>query len=492
MLTRRPPARPDVAPAAAPRVVPPPAATTTHVAASPRPAGGSGSPSSGPPALARVLARSVRERAARAGEPVSGHARAPLLQRTPEDAVNYAQQVLKRTDIKTGKDVLDYIALGSNLQEHREALQAQYDLSPVGSLLSGGLDRAAPILSYLPGEELLNLAFASKRLRKQAQDYCAAFLRRYEDRYEFHLATRARLLYDEPPEKYGGRAQMGKPTATSAWKVYQAALTGRTPIVLGPIPNYLAMREYTQTMGNERYLEHIESSATYLMTRPWTLLVNAALVTGAIHGGRTIIGAEDPLAQDVLFKDPTVDPVNNFGLSVYGRELIQLVLVHGYCTGPLPSHLSFPQPATRGGLVLNPPSKRGLRPANLFDADQLNEEFADVRNLGKLQSQLDTQGGVGSGYAKLEFDVAILATIKKEKKEQSKAYGKLRQRLKKYVDGGTGLPTAGTKPEIVAMLEVIYPHMKPGSLTTDQKPLPSIEGWRIAKYNQQLDLLATT
>jgi hypothetical protein len=454
-------------------------------------------------ALGRLLTVAVRERAARAATPgdvvgtlgrtparqvssAGPRMRSPHLQRTVDDALLYARSVLKLEGLNSEKALRDYLTNPTTPAEHRKVLQAQLDYDEPSGL--GPLDTAAHIFRRLTGKDLLMLALASKPLRRAAQDYCQKFLSHYGDRYEFHLATRARLLYDQPAEKYGGKAMMGAPVATSAWKVYQSALKGTGPIVLGPIPLYKAMRDYTQLVGTEAHSKSIESNATYLMTFPWSLMVNAALVTGAIHGGRTMVGAADIDEPDVLHKDPALDPTNNFGLSVYGRELIQLVLVHGYCSvPPTEPPIKLPEPATGGGLVLHRPIPT-QRPATLFDADELNERYQAAAEIPGLRQELENRAQAHSRFATLEFDVAITAQFKQLSSTQSKKYQKLRTRLKKQLDS-SGLPIQSAPPAVLEMLKVVYPDLLDATKSPPirLKSVPSIENWRIEQYTQILD-----
>lgn len=450
--------------------------------------------SSGLRLLAHELAHTVQQSAG--ARPVGRM----TVRRTLDDATQYATRSAIN-GIVTKEDVARYVSDDANPLAHRKALLAEYDKGlgatdqlgltiddTVGSGASSALvvrdphadadatasalfelillttDLAAVFLAKLPSKDLFAFASAGTITRKLAQRFAMTYLPMYDDRFQFNLATKGMLLITDPDVKYGGAASAGKPHATSGYKWYRAALTGTGPVVLGALEDYQPMRDYTTYMRDEKDANNVEATAKYLMAWPWSLLVNAALVTGAIHGGRTIVGATDPRKANALYKNP-------HGLSVYARELIQTVLVHHYDVGGGAS-TGYPEPATGGGLVLQPPAKRGS-PATVFDVDEVLKTKPAYESDPASKQLLQDLGPQAGAHTPLTFDASQQGDTTAKKKETGKRYDKLRTALKKYHDNG--VPKPSTHPEIVKMIAVIYP----GGAS---KPLVSLSTWQVDAF----------
>jgi len=438
------------------------------------------------------------------GGAVPGRAQpsAPVVQRTLNDAITYAKNNTI-PGINTRPDVEKYVRdlskpadlRGGLLDAYNQGAVRQLQVKPAAS--SGFATLFDSFIKYLlenPGKaveffsswtpkELWSFAQTSRVSRKTVQDFCIRFLPSYDDRYAFNLATQGLMLTQPPDKKYGGTHAVKpyKAHATSGYKWYQAALKGQGPIVLGALEDYQQMRDYTTYVRTEKEAADVEASARYLMAYPWSLLVNAALVTGAIHGERTIVGASAPSGKDKLFKDP-------YGLTVYGRELIQVVLVRKYSRGKDPGRPDLPEPATGGGLRLEPPqeSSRPGTPANIFEVEQALEAertYETDKTSSKLLSDLLSATGT---MTPLSFDPNQVNQSEVLAKATKKRYDKLRQRLKPH--HVNGVPNTTLDPQVRAklaeILKVIYPN-----LPADNKPVPSLPTWQVDKFENELQAI---
>jgi hypothetical protein len=447
--------------------------------------------------LAHELAHTVQQRAPSLLD------RAPV-RRNLDDAKAMASSL--STTIATKDDVVAYVQNDTNPVASRKSLLAAYNLNlPDADQLKITVNEASTATSgplvvknkhHNPektAEELFVIilsakdlavallkAFDSKTLwafaqtgmveRKLAQQFCMVYLPKYEDRFQFNLATQGELLVTDPDVKYGGKEYAGKEHATSGYKWYTAALTGTGPVVLGALEDYEPMRDYTSYKRNEAEAKSVEGSANYLMAWPWSLLVNAALVTGAIHGHRTVIGATDPNKAAALFKNP-------HGMSVYARELIQLVLIHGYDVGPGTS-LAYPEPATGGGLVLEPPAKGRKEPATIFDVkEKLKTKPGYETDPASMELKTDLAKQAGA-YKPMTFDPGKkVADPGAEQKAAKLDYEKLKNKLRRFHI--KGVPKATAPPEIKEMITIIYP--KP------PKSVPSMDRWMIEKFSATIN-----
>jgi hypothetical protein len=439
------------------------------------------------------------------GGVVPGRARssAPVVQRTLNDAITYATNN-SIPGISTRRAVETYVRDLSKPADLRGGLLDAYNQGAVRQLqvtpatissrfatlfdafiqyLLENPEKAVEFFSSWTPKELWSFAQTSRVSRKTVQDFCIRFLPSYDDRYAFNLATQGLLLTQPPDKKYGGTHAVKpyKTHATSGYKWYQAARTGQGPIVLGALEDYQPMRDYTMYVRSEKEAANVEASARYLMAYPWSLLVNAALVTGAIHGERTIVGASDPSGKDKLFKDP-------YGLTVYGRELIQVVLVRKYSRGKDPVGPDLPEPATSGGLRLEPPqgTSRPTSPASIFEVEQALEAertYETDRTASKLLSDLLNATGP---MTPLLFDPSQATQADKLAKATKKKYDKLRKRLAPHHQ--LGVPKATLDPKVRAklaeILKVIYPN-----LPADNKPVPSLPTWQVEKLENELQAI---
>jgi hypothetical protein len=432
----------------------------------------------------------------------------PVVRRTMDHAAEYARWN-SLPDITAPDKVKAYVEDDKNPVAHRKALLAEYnrdlkgaarlDLEvedPSSSSTSTALvatnphatvdatsfellqellnfpDLAKRLFGKLSSKELFQFASAGTITRDIAQRWAITYLPKYEDRFQFSLATKGLLMVTPPDVKYGGAASAGKPHATSGFKWYTAALTGTGPIVLGALDDYMPMRDYTTYMRDENDAASVEATAKYLMAWPWSLLVNAALVTGAIHGRRTIVGATDPRGPTALYKDP-------HGLSVYARELIQTVLIHGYSAGGTAS--DYPSPATGGGLVLKPPAKT-TSPATVFDVDdelKKHPEYGTEKDAATLKQDLKAQA---DQYAKLTFDDPTIKSTETKKKDTTGRYDKLKNALRKYHD--KGVPKPGIDARLETMIKVIY--------INAPRSLPSLSTWEVDKFVAQFKAVDPT
>jgi hypothetical protein len=332
------------------------------------------------------------------------------------------------------------------------------------------LDVAALFLAQLSSQDLWSFAQTGKASLAIARRFARTYLPAYEDRFQFNLATKGLLLIEPLEDKWGGKKHEGKPHATSGWTWYQAGRKGAAsgPLVLGAIPDYRAMREYTSYVRDEKGAASIEENARYLMAFPWSLLVNAALLTGAIHARRTIIGATDPL-------DPKKLWGAQYGVTVYARELIQLVLLHGYAPGS-DKGLAYPEPAIGGGLALHPPEERAKgerrRPsATVFDAEEAVAARPDYQDKANNGATLVADLGAklpATAYKPIEYDPVQQADIKKKKAASDVKYKALRKQLASYqIDG---VPKPATPAPIATIITTIYPN-PPKCLVT----IPTLE-----------------
>ncbi len=414
---------------------------------------------------------------------------APTVRRTLDEAKNYAS-TNGIPGIVTSADVADYINDRSQPMARRQQLLAAHDdglsddqklkltvepdaTASVPSLvvvpLPGhdpeaaaqamakvimNLDIAAIFLKKLRSEDLLAFASTAKVTMGIAQDFARLYLPAYEDRFQFHLATKGRLLVEPLEEKWGGKKHEGRPHATSGWKWYQAGRIGAKagPIVLGAIPDYREMRDYTTYMRDEKGAKTIEENARYLMAYPWSLLVNAALLTGAIHARRTVIGATDPLNKEKLWG-------KQYGVTVYGRELIQLVLQHGYLPGEQ-TGLQYPEPAVSGGIALHAPTldpDEPGRPATIFDAETALKDNPKYQEASLEGTTLvdDLAGKISpTSYSKIVNNPKQLGEVENKKKQVNKRYVAFRKTLGIYHTDG--VPKPGINALIAEVLEDIY------------------------------------
>lgn len=369
-----------------------------------------------------------------------------------------------------------YVYVKDDSEDSEEGLKKEAPIKllyEVMELLQADANIAITFMSMLSSKDLWSFASTGKVSRGLAQNFCIAYLPHYEDRFVFNLATKGLLLTTSPSEKYGGKEESGKPHATSGYKWYQAALTGKGPIVLGDLKDYQTMRDYKQYMMSKEEAEDVEKNAQYLMAWPWSLLVNAALVTGAIHGGRPVIGATE-VTPTALYKKP--DMKDTFGLSVYARELIQLVLKHGYqFAGSSHMGVTYPEPGLSGGNLLLPP-KKSKKSATIFDVGEQEEKKYDSEEGAKtLVSELNAPE-----YKPIQYPIGVTDTIEKQKKPSSKQYDALRKRLKSLLK--LAREKSVTPPQnIQEMVKEIYP------AGIDKAAKPSIHNWQIGEFGLALN-----
>jgi len=351
----------------------------------------------------------------------------------------------------------------------------------------------------LDSKTLWAFSQTSEISRKMAQEFVITYFPMYKDRFIFNLATKGLLLTTRPSEKYGGKIE--KPFypehATSGFKWYSAALTGSGVIVLGDLKDYESMREYDKLFHSREEAESVESNAKYLMAWPWSLLVNSALVTGAIHGKRKVIGAS-PITKESVYKKP--DNKDTFGMTVYAREMIQLILKHEYDIKTQEDldeakKLEYPEPATGGGFLLTPtldPERRFRKEkpyATIFDVGEPEEKpYATIFDVGEPEEKLYGKEEQAETlvlelrppkYRPIDFDPNKMDRIKFEGKKEKKAYDELRKNMKQKLD--MFKEQSQLVPEdLNAMIAEIYPN------GTEEASLPSIPKWKREEYTKKL------
>ncbi|WP_229423546.1 eCIS core domain-containing protein [Massilia frigida] len=319
------------------------------------------------------------------------------------------------------------------------------------------------------------------------QRFVATYFPRYEDRFIFNLATRGLLLHTRPTEKYGGKVE--KPFypehATSGFKWYSAALHGNGVMVLGDLKDYKLMRDYDSLFHSKEQAQSVEQNAKYLMAWPWSLLVNSALVTGAIHGGRQVVGAS-PITAASVYKKP--DNKDTFGMTVYAREMMQLILKHKYSiktqTDPHEARgLDYPDPADGGGFLLTPTLDPRRHPsakapyATIFDVGPADEQqFGNADQADDLVSALNPPA-----YRAISFDGKKKQAVSDGAKEEKKKYDTLRIDMKRTRQRFDDLGRPGP-PKLAAMFAEIYPG--------GPAALASIPRWKRVEYDHYLQYLA--
>lgn len=350
-----------------------------------------------------------------------------------------------------------------------------------------GVDKtlAYRFFSFLDVNSLWQFAQTSQLGREMAQKFVMTYFPRYEDRFAFNLATKGLLLRTRPSVKYGGAEEKESypEHATSGYQWYSGALRGRGVIVLGDLNDYMLMRDYNTLKNTEMQAKAVESNASFLMAWPWSLLVNAALVTGAIHGARQIVGATE-ISQKTVYKPP--DMKDTFGMTVYAREMIQLVLKHKYRLSTQTDedeaqHLGYPQPATGGGYLATPtldPYRRANSQtpyATIFDVGEAEEKkYSSPEGAGDLVDEINPPT-----YGAIRYPKDTDKILKTDQKSESKNYAKLRKALKRrrdtYTKPGGKRPPAKVPEKLTEMLGEIYPQGEgkaspPGSVRHTSRP----------------------
>lgn len=381
-----------------------------------------------------------------------------IIERIPKFLGKVSSQRLHELKIEARKNLHSVnLELKSELLKSK---QLEPRLSDVESSLVGA---GHSLFDYLGDKDAWNLSRVSRFFRYDAQQH---YLQapRYDSKYAFNLATGGRLLIEAPSSKYSGPNDKGAPHASSAYKWYQSALTGSGPVFLGALDDYMPLRDWSKYVADESESLHAETNANYLMAWPWSLLVNAALVTGAIHGRRPIVGGSDPSKEDSLFKQQKDLVGKPFALTVYARELAQAILEAGYEIDPN-AKLNYPKPSLSGGLVLVPP-KKSRGPATIYDVDYLDSVFGTSEGAKKLFNAL----GVSGAYNKIVFDVGLMTQIDEAQKDNAKRYKILRAALKNLTK------MVRHTSETTEVMKTIYPN--------GPRSLPSIPTWQLDKFEE--------